>query len=116
MILLYGWIMPKTGYYILWYLLCGFFMLIGSILMYAVHYDTTPAHIYGYCILMGLDMTTAQAAYAVGPTLVMPERMTECIQFMNIAQGKSQLLGLAIFQSRTTSGLTSLLTGKGVFP
>ncbi|KAA8647955.1 hypothetical protein EYZ11_009177 [Aspergillus tanneri] len=116
-ILLCGWLMPKTGYYILWYLISGIFMVVGSALMYTVRYDTKAANIYGYSILMGLGMTTTQAAYAVGPTIVTADLVAECIQFMNISQGQSQLLGLAIasaiFQSRTLSGLTSLLADKG---
>ncbi|KAH8693250.1 MFS transporter [Talaromyces proteolyticus] len=115
-ILLCGYLMPKTGYYILWYLASGIFMLIGAALMYTVRYDTNPANIYGYSILLGLGMSTTQAAYAVGPTLVAPERVAECIQFMNIAQGQSQLLGLAIasaiFQSQTIDGLVALLAGQ----
>ena len=116
-ILLCGALMPKTGYFILWYLVSGIFILIGSVLMYTVHYNTSPANVYGYSILMGLGMTTTQAAYAVGPHIVTPERVAESIQFMNISQGQSQLLGLAIasaiFQSRTVGGLMALLTGKG---
>ncbi|KAK2793533.1 hypothetical protein FQN52_001119 [Onygenales sp. PD_12] len=116
-ILLCGYLMPKTGYYILWYLTSGIFMLIGSVLMYTVRYDTPPAHIYGYSILMGIGMATTQAAYAVGPTIVNPERVAECIQFLNISQTTSQLLGLAIasaiFQSQTLAGLTALLGGPG---
>jgi hypothetical protein len=116
-ILLCGYVMPKTGFFILWYLVSGIFMLIGSVLMYTVKLDTSPANVYGYSILMGLGMTTTQAAYAVGPTIVTPDRVAECLQFMNIGQGQSQLLGLAIasaiFQTKTLSGLTSLLGDKG---
>ncbi|KAJ5415523.1 hypothetical protein N7465_004218 [Penicillium sp. CMV-2018d] len=116
-ILLCGYVMPKTGYFIIWYLLSGVFMLIGAVLMYTVKLDTSPANVYGYSILMGLGMTTTQAAYAVGPAIVTPDRVAECLQFMNIGQGQSQLLGLAIasaiFQTKTLNGLTSLLADKG---
>ncbi|OGE56374.1 hypothetical protein PENARI_c003G04723 [Penicillium arizonense] len=109
--------MPKTGYFILRYLASGILMLIGSVLMYTVRFDTRAANVYGYSILMGLSMTTTQAAYAVGPALVTPDRVAECIQFMNIGQGQSQPLGLAIasaiFQSKTLSGLNDLLGSKG---
>ncbi|KAI2730807.1 hypothetical protein CBS147332_2659 [Penicillium roqueforti] len=116
-ILLCGWVMPKTGFFILWYLVSGIFILIGAVLMYTVKLGTSPSSIYGYSILMGLGMTTTQAAYAVGPTIVSPDRVAECLQFMNIGQGQSQLLGLAIasaiFQSKTLTGLTTLLGNKG---
>ncbi|KAJ5823091.1 Major facilitator superfamily domain general substrate transporter [Penicillium robsamsonii] len=116
-ILLCGYVMPKTGFFILWYLVSGIFMLIGSVLMYTVKLNTSAANVYGYSILMGLGMTTTQAAYAVGPTIVTPDRVAECLQFMNIGQGQSQLLGLAIasaiFQTKTLNGLTALLGNKG---
>ena len=116
-ILLCGYVMPKTGFFILWYLVSGIFILIGAVLMYTVKLDTSPSNVYGYSILMGLGMTTTQAAYAVGPTIVSPDRVAECLQFMNIGQGQSQLLGLAIasaiFQSKTLNGLTAILGNKG---
>lgn len=108
-----GYLMPKTGYYMVWYLVSGVFMLVGATVMYTVDYDTEPAKIYGYSILLGIGMTTTQAAYAVGPTLVAPERVAESLQFMNISQGQGLLLGLtiasAIFQSLTFNGLSNLL-------
>lgn len=116
-ILLCGYIMPKTGYYMFWYLASGGFITIGSALMYTVQSDTSPAKIYGYSILLGLGMTTSQAAYAVGPTMVPSARVAECIQFMNISQGQSQLLGLtiasAIFQNTTLKGLGRVLDSGG---
>lgn len=116
-ILLCGYFMPRTGYYMVWYLVSGIFILVGAALMYTVHYDTKPANIYGYSILLGIGMTTTQAAYSVGPKIADPKRIPECIQFMNIGQGQSQLLGLAIasaiFQSQTSNGLNALLADKG---
>lgn len=116
-IMLCGWLMPKTGYFILWYLVSGVFMLIGSVLMYTVDLDTSTANVYGYSILLGLGMATTQASYGVAPNLVAPDRVAESIQFLNISQGQSQLLGLAIasaiFQSKTLDGLNALLGDKG---
>ncbi len=118
-ILLCGSLMPRTGYYMVWYLTSGIFITIGASLMYTVHAATSPAKIYGFSILLGLGMTTTQAGYAVGPTMVSSDRVAEVIQFMNISQGQSQLLGLtiasAIFQSLTYSGLKVVLAGTG-FP
>ncbi|EKV04832.1 MFS transporter, putative [Penicillium digitatum] len=105
-ILLCGYAMPKTGFFIIWYLMSGVFMLIGAVLIYTVRLDTSPSNVHGYSILMGLGMT-----------IVTPDRVAECIQFMNIGQGQSHLLGLAIasaiFQTKTFSGLTALLGDKG---
>jgi hypothetical protein len=57
-ILFCGWLMPKTGYFILRYLASGILMLIGSVLMYTVRFDIRAANVYGHSILMGLSMTT----------------------------------------------------------
>ena len=116
-ILLCGAVMGRTGYHMVWYLLSGISMTCGGATMYTVRADTPAANIYGYAILLGLGMTTTQAGYAVGPLLVKPERVAEVIQFLNISQGQSQLIGLtiasAIFQSTTFSGLKTLLAGTG---
>ncbi|EED13368.1 conserved hypothetical protein [Talaromyces stipitatus ATCC 10500] len=112
-----GFFMPKTGYWMVWYLVSGIFILVGAVLMYTVHFETETANIYGFSIVLGLGMATTQAGYAVGPTLVSPDRVAECIQFLNYGQGQSQLLGLAIasaiFQSLTSNGLLSLLEPHG---
>ena len=116
-ILLCGATMGRTGYHAAWYLLSGMFMTCGGATMYTVRADTQVAHIYGYAVLLGLGMTTTQAGYAVGPRLVTPDRVAEVIQFLNISQGQSQLIGLtiasAIFQSSTFSGLKNVLAGTG---
>lgn len=116
-ILICGATMGRTGYHMIWYLFSGIFLTCGGATMYTVHAETSPAHIYGYAILLGIGMTTTQAGYAVAPLLVKPDRVPEVIQFLNISQGQSQLIGLtlasAIFQSITYSGLKDVLAGTG---
>ena len=116
-ILLCGAMMGKTGYHMVWYLASGIFITCGGATMYTVYANIPIAHIYGFTILLGLGMTTTQAGYAVGPLLVKPDRVPEVIQFLNISQGQSQLIGLtvasAIFQSVTFSGLKDVLVGTG---
>ena len=115
MTLVCGAFMPRTGYHMVWYLASGIFMTIGGATMYTVQAGTAPANIYGYAILLGLGMTTTQAGYAVGPLLVKPDRVAELIQFLNISQGSSQLIGLtlasSIFQSLTFPRLKTVLAG-----
>ncbi|KAF4627040.1 hypothetical protein G7Y89_g11116 [Cudoniella acicularis] len=116
-ILTCGAIMGRTGYHMVWYLLSGIFLTCGGATMYTVHADTSSSNIYGYAVMLGLGMTTTQAGYAVAPLLVKPERVAEVIQFLNISQGQSQLIGLAIassiFQSLTLKGLKEVLEGTG---
>lgn len=111
--LICGATMGRTGYHMVWYLVSGVFLTAGGAAMYTVHVDTAPANIYGYAILLGIGMTTTQAGYAVGPLLVKPDRVAELIQFLNISQGSSQLIGLtiasALFQSLTFPRLKTVL-------
>lgn len=112
-----GATMGRTGYHMIWYLISGIFMTCGGATMYTVHSGTAPANIYGYGVLLGLGMATTQAGCAVGPLLVKADRVPEVIQFLNISQGSSQLIGLtiasALFQSMTYSGLKGVLDGTG---
>lgn len=114
-ILICGAAMGRTGYHMVWYLMSGILMTCGGALMYTVRAETSAARIYGYGILLGLGMTTTQAGYAIGPRLVKADRVSEVIQFLNISQGQSQLIGLtiasAMFQSITFSGLMTVLEG-----
>ncbi|KAL8794639.1 MAG: hypothetical protein Q9195_002835 [Heterodermia aff. obscurata] len=115
-ILLCGATMGRTGYHMVWYLASGIFLTCGGTAMYTVRAETSAAHMYGYTVILGIGMATAQAGYAVAPVLVKRDRLPEAIQFLNISQGQSQLIGLAIgsaiFQSRTYSGLKRVLAGS----
>ena len=116
-ILVCGATMGRTGYHMLWYLASGIFLTCGAATMYTVHAETSARKIYGYEVLLGIGMATTQAGYAVAPRLVKAERVPEAIQFLNISQGQSQLIGLtiasAIFQTITYSGLRRVLAGTG---
>ena len=116
-ILLCGATMGRTGYPMAWYLLSGILFIYGGATIYTIGSSTIPAHIYGFTIFLGLGMTTSQAGYAMGPLPVRPDRVAEVIQFLNISQGQSQLIGLAIVsslsQSKIYSGLKALLVGTG---
>ncbi|KAL4934218.1 MFS general substrate transporter [Aspergillus undulatus] len=116
-ILTCGAIMSRTGYHNIWYLVSGIFMTVGAAAMYTMRYDTPVANIYGYSILLGLGMTTTQAGYAVGPALVQPDRVAELIQYLNISQGSSQMVGLTIascvFQNLGFRRLQAVLGEEG---
>lgn len=93
------------------------FRTCGGATIYTVHSGTALANIYGYGVLLGLGMPTTQAGYAVGPLLVMADRVPEVIQFLNISQGSSQPVGLtiasALFQSMIYSALKGVLDVTG---
>lgn len=111
-----GALMGRTGYHIIWFVVSGLFLTAGAACMYTVHADTSTSNIYAYAALLGLGMATSQAGYAVGTQRVGPSRAAELIQFLNISQGSSQLIGLAIasalFQNYTFNGLKSILAGQ----
>lgn len=116
-VLFCGAVMERTGYYIIWFLFSGLCLTAGGAAMYTVKDDTPLAKIYGYTILLGVGSMTSQAGYAVGNRIVGAARAAELIQFLNISQGSSQLIGLAIasavFQTQAFGGLKSVLGSLG---
>ncbi|KAJ4326995.1 hypothetical protein N0V84_002608 [Fusarium piperis] len=116
-ILLCGYAMPRTGYHMVWYLISGLFLTAGGAAMYTIKADSPASYTYGFSALLGFGLTVSQAGYAVAARIVKPDRLAESIQFLNISQGKSQMLGLAIassiFQSRAFDGMNKVLQGQG---
>ncbi len=112
-----GAVMGRTGYHIIWFVFSGLCLTAGGACMYTVKQDTPVANIQGYTVLLGLGMMTSQAGYAVGNRIVRPSRAAELIQFLNISQGSSQLIGLTIasviFQTKSFDGLQSVLSHLG---
>ncbi|KAJ4203425.1 hypothetical protein NW759_015177 [Fusarium solani] len=116
-ILTAGYAMPRVGYQQVWYLLSGIFLIAGGAAMLTVDVTTTSACVYGFSVLIAVGLTVCQAGYAIATRLAKLGREPEAIQFLNISQGQSQLLGLAIassiFQSTAFSGIKSVLDGMG---
>ena len=116
-ILTCGAAMGRTGYHAAWFLASGLCLTAGAACMYTVRADTPVAHIQGFGALLGLGMATSQAGYAVGNQLVRPSRAAELIQFLNVSQAASQLIGLAIasavFQTQALGGMTAVLGPLG---
>ncbi|KAI0840353.1 MFS general substrate transporter [Hypoxylon sp. FL0890] len=112
--LLCGATMGRVGYHMVWFLISGLILTAGAAAMYTVDSNTPDSNIIGYTILLGIGMTTSQAAYAIGNLLVEPARVADLIQYINISQGSSQLIGLAIasavFQSQAFSGIRRILS------
>lgn len=112
-ILICGATMGRVGYHMVWFLISGLLLTAGSVAMYTVTPYTADSNIIGYSVLLGLGMTTSQAAYAIGNLLVEPARAADLIQYINISQGSSQLIGLAIasavFQGDAFRGIRQIL-------
>ncbi|KAH6853759.1 major facilitator superfamily domain-containing protein [Chaetomium sp. MPI-CAGE-AT-0009] len=116
-ILTCGAAMGRTGYHAAWFVASGLCLTAGAACMYTVRASTPVAHIQGFGVLLGLGMATSQAGYAVGNQLVRPARAAELIQFLNVSQAASQLIGLAIasavFQTQALGGMTAVLAPLG---
>lgn len=116
-VILNGWLMPRFGYYLPWYLTSGIFTTIGGALKYTTNIHTSPAESYGYSILIGIGMTTYQAAYSVATVRVAPEEVAAVIQYINVAQQGSILIALticsAIFQDIAYDRLINILGPAG---
>ncbi|KAJ9143020.1 Efflux pump antibiotic resistance [Pleurostoma richardsiae] len=115
-ILACGYAMPRTGYHWVWYLVSGLFMTAGGAAMHAVDADSPSSYTYGFSLLLGLGLTVSQAGYSVATHIVKPGNAAEVIQFLNISQGSSQMLGLliasAIYQNEAFNGMERLLYGQ----
>ncbi len=116
-VLLCGAVMGRTGYHVVWFVFSGLCLTAGGACMYMVTRDTPVANIYGYTVLLGLGMMTSQAGYAVGNRIVRQSRAAELIQYLNMSQWSSQLIGLAlasaIFQSQVYEGVKVILSPLG---
>ncbi|KAK7429969.1 hypothetical protein QQZ08_003591 [Neonectria magnoliae] len=112
-----GYAMPRTGYHMVYYLVSGILLTAGGAAMYTIKADSPASYTYGFSALIGFGLTVSQAGYAVAGRLVEPDRMADVIQFLNISQGQSQMLGLAIasaiFQSKAFDGMKEALDGQG---
>ncbi|OAG01985.1 MFS general substrate transporter [Paraphaeosphaeria sporulosa] len=112
-VLICGAFMAKVGYHMMWFIFSGLVLTAGGAAMYTVQAHTSNTNIAGYTVLLGLGMTCSQAPYAVGHLLVPAKREPELIQYINISQGSSQLIGLvvasAIFQGLAFNGMKNVL-------
>ncbi|KAI8965612.1 MFS general substrate transporter [Daldinia sp. FL1419] len=102
--ILNGFLMPRFGYHMPWYVLGTALMLIGSSLMVTVNVSTSEAHIYGYTLLLGGGCGAYfTAGFSVVQSLVPVAELSNAISFMAVGQqfGQIILLGLSgsVFQN-----------------
>ncbi|KAH8698990.1 putative efflux pump antibiotic resistance protein [Talaromyces proteolyticus] len=109
-----GALMPKLGYYMPWYTWGSALVLIGSALMYTVDANTSPSHVYGYTVLLGIGAGSyLQAGYAIVQMLVPPEEVGNAVGFMSVSQDLGIVFILAVagtvYQNLALKRLTPLL-------
>lgn len=116
-IMICGYALPRAGHHWLWFFLSGLLLVAGAAGMFTMGVTTPASHAYGFSVLLGLGLAATMAPYSIVPYMVKPDRISEAIQFLNNAQGQSQMLGLliasAIFQSEALKGVSGVLSGEG---
>jgi hypothetical protein len=116
-IMICGYALPRWGHHWVWFFVSGLLLTAGAAGMHTMEASTSASHAYGFSVLLGLGIATTMAPYSIVPYMVKPDRISEAIQFLNNAQGQSQMLGLliasAIFQSQALSGVRGVLEPEG---
>lgn len=112
--LLNGIFLPKTQYYMPWYLFGSILMLAGGAAMYTVTPETSASSLYGYSVLIGAGAGSfLQAGYAVSQTLVDHSEIPNVVGFMSVGQdvGIVILLSVAgsIYQNKAALRLKAAL-------
>ncbi|KAF1815531.1 MFS general substrate transporter [Eremomyces bilateralis CBS 781.70] len=121
-ILLNGFLMPRFGYYMPWFLVAPIFTLVGSASYYAlVDASISAGKIYGFGVLMGIGAgLSQQSSYSVAPTQVEPHRISDALNFINSAQIGGFVIALtltsSIFQNIGFSHVSAALAGRGFTP
>ncbi|CAI4214236.1 unnamed protein product [Parascedosporium putredinis] len=114
--LLNAFLMPKTGYYMPWYVAGNAAMVVGSALMVTLESHTSTSKIYGYTILIGIGIGCFQSAgVAVVSAIVPASEVSNAVSIMTIAQVSGILAALsitgAVFQNLVVGKVGSVLPG-----
>ncbi|KIW72814.1 hypothetical protein, variant [Phialophora macrospora] len=84
--------------------------------MHTIDATTSPGHIYGYSILLGIGSGCAmQSGYGIAAATVEPHAIPAAIGFVNVAQAGTIVIALtiagAVFQNTAFDGLKQALHG-----
>jgi hypothetical protein len=121
-VMLNGFVMPMTGWYMPWFLFSNIFITLGTGLMYGLlDRKTSDGAIYGFSVIIAIGTgATCQAAYSVAPAKVSPARMADAVGFINSAQIGSMTISLAIsgtiFQNIAYQHIEEAVEGLGFSP
>ena len=112
-----GALMPKFGFYQPWYIVSGIFLVVSGSLMYSLVDVSTPnSTIYGFSVLMAIGAgVSQQAAYSIAPAKVGPNRASDAVGFINVAQIGAIVIALtingSIFQNIGFQHISQALAG-----
>jgi len=109
-VMLNGAMMPKTGYYMPWYLFGSVVALIGSALLYTIDLHTSQAKIYGYSVLTAFGVGLfSQAGFPI--TQVKAHQLQQAVSFIGFGQVAGITLALTISNSVFLNQATRRITG-----
>ncbi|PQE29138.1 Major facilitator superfamily domain general substrate transporter protein [Rutstroemia sp. NJR-2017a BBW] len=75
-----GSLMARLRYYMLWYLVGGILVVIGSSLMYTITQTSSTSRVYGYTVLIGAGVGMfLQASFSVAQAVVDKENIAHAI-------------------------------------
>jgi Na+/melibiose symporter-like transporter len=96
-VLIAGGSLPIVGRYNYYYMLGGAIIVIGAALMFTIDAATSPAHVYGYEVLIAAGCGLVfQNAYAVAAAKVSKKDQSNALGFINVAQIGTMAFGLSI--------------------
>lgn len=114
-----SFVMPRTGWYLPWFVGSGILVTIGASLMYAfLNSQISNSAIYGYSVILAIGVgSTCQAAYSIATAKVEPHRTPDAVGFINSAQIGSITIALAvsgtIFQNLAYQNIQNATAGLG---
>ncbi|KAJ0108707.1 mfs transporter [Diaporthe amygdali] len=95
--LLNGFLMPKFGYYIPWYVIGNALLVTGAALMTTIDAEISNSSLYGYTVLIGLGIGCFQSAgIAVVSALAPASEVNNAVSIMTISQVLGIILALSV--------------------
>lgn len=106
--------MPRSGYYMPWYVTGSCISLVASVLMYTVKLSTPESNIYGFTTMLGLGAGIyAQAGFSVAQAKAKPSEIPVATGFISLAQLTGGTISLAIanavFLQKATDGILAII-------
>lgn len=116
--MLSGGIMPRTGFYMPWYVLSGVMGTTGGALMYTVKNSTSAGAVYGYSILVAIGAGgSLQLGYSIAQATLPASKQSAAIRFINMSQLGGTTIALTIagrvFQTYAFKNVKHALAGLG---
>ncbi|KAG8527712.1 uncharacterized protein KY384_007866 [Bacidia gigantensis] len=113
-----GGIMPRTGFYMPWYVLSGVMGTTGGALMYTVKNTTSAGAVYAYSILVAIGAGgSLQLGYSIAQAKLPIHKQPAAIRFINMAQLGGTTIALTIagrlFQTFALKNVRHALDGLG---